>query len=216
MPQPQHFGGLTNNTALLSILRHFEGERLQAYRDSENIPTIGIGATTYENGKPVKDGDRITRQRSEQLLSHHQQQVRARLNKEQGFHRLSPNARAAVESFGFNAGPNFMDSKDFQTIAGAVRRGDEQGIARALPLYDNGGTPGLVRRRKEEARLATKPYMSPKDSTLANDRTRKIGTPAILDGNKVIWGGKDLKWQSQSAWEKYIKQNPHLLKQQQQ
>ena len=54
--------------------------------------------------------------------------------------------------------------------------------------------PGLVRRREAEARLATTPYMSPKNSTLANDRTRKEGTKAVKQGKPVTWDAAAKKW----------------------
>ena len=69
-----------------------------------------------------------------------------------------------------------------------------------MPLYTTGGMPGLVKRRAEEAELALKPAMDPVDSTLANDSTRKFGTPAVLDGKDVRWGGKSYKWQSPESF----------------
>lgn len=51
---------------------HHEGERLIAYIPVPgDVPTIGAGATTYEDGSPVKLGDTITLERSKQLVKHH-------------------------------------------------------------------------------------------------------------------------------------------------
>lgn len=51
---------------------HHEGERLTAYIPVPgDVPTIGPGATTYEDGSPVKLGDTITKERSRQLVKYH-------------------------------------------------------------------------------------------------------------------------------------------------
>ena len=182
------------------LIRHFEGNRLNAYLDSEHIPTIGVGATTYEDDSKVQMGDTISKQRAQELLDFHLGRATEKIRQEEGYQMLPPNAQAAVDSFAFNAGPNFMDSKDFATISGAIRASDPQAIADALPLYDNRGTPGLVRRRAAEAALATRPAMDPIDSTLANDRTRAFGTDAILGGKPVKWGGMNYGWQSPESF----------------
>jgi hypothetical protein len=38
-------------------------------------------------------------------------------------------------------------------MATAIKNGDVKGIEQAFPLYTNGGTPGLVRRRQAEQAL---------------------------------------------------------------
>ena len=181
------------------MIRHFEGNHSEAYLDSEQIPTIGIGATSYEDGTPVKMGDTITDERSEELLNYHLNRANSRVREMDGYQMLPPNAKAAVDSFAFNSGPNFMDG-GFETITRAIESGDERAVADALPLYTNGGTPGLVRRRAAEADLALTPAMDPVDSTLANDRTRKFGTEAVLNGEPVKWGGEDYGWQSPESF----------------
>lgn len=181
------------------MIRHFEGNRLDAYLDSEHIPTIGTGATSYEDGTPVRMGDSITEDRSEELLRFHLDRANSRVREMEGYQMLPPNAKAAVDSFAFNSGPNFMDG-GFETITEAIKSGDERAVADALSLYTNGGTPGLVRRREAEAALALTPAMDPVDSTLANDRTRKFGTEAVLNGETVKWGGEDYGWQSPESF----------------
>ena len=181
------------------LIRHFEGNRLDAYLDSEDIPTIGTGATSYEDGSLVQLGDSITEKQSEDLLRFHLDRANSRLRDMEGYQLLPPNAKAAVDSFAFNVGPNFMDG-GFETITNAIQKGDEQAVADALPLYTNGGMPGLIRRRQAEAELALTPAMDSVNSTLANDRTRQFGTEAVLNGQLVKWGGKDYGWQSPEAF----------------
>lgn len=50
------------------LIKKFEGLVLTAYRDKAGIWTIGYGNTFYENGRPVKIGDKITKTRAENLL----------------------------------------------------------------------------------------------------------------------------------------------------
>jgi len=187
---------------LADMVAHFEGEHQDAYLDSERIPTIGIGATTYEDGSKVKMGDNITKQRVDELFKFHLDRATEKVRNDPGFQQLPPNAQAAVKSFAFNVGPNFMDDPEgFGTITRAIQASDPQAIAEALPLYDNSGTPGLVRRRAAEARLAVRPAMDPVDSTLANDRTRAFGTPAVKNGMPVKWGGPEYGWQSPESFD---------------
>jgi len=52
----------------LQILKYYEGLRLEAYLCPAGIWTVGWGSTFYEDGKPVKKGDKITKERAEALL----------------------------------------------------------------------------------------------------------------------------------------------------
>tara|TARA_B100000902_G_C27164252_1_gene840363 strand:+ start:107 stop:775 length:669 start_codon:yes stop_codon:yes gene_type:complete len=184
-----------------NMIAEFEGFETNAYLDSEGIPTIGIGATSYKDGNLVQLGDTIDRPEAEELLQFHLKRATENLENESGYQKLPPNAKAAVDSFAFNVGPNFIYDEDgFGTINRAIRASDPQAIAEALPLYNNNETPGLVRRRAAEAELAVTPAMDSINSTLANDLTRKFGTPAVRDGSPVKWGGTDYGWQSPESF----------------
>ncbi|MGL4641121.1 MAG: lysozyme [Shewanella sp.] len=64
------FGGIS--TLAIDAIRSHEGERLVAYTPvAGDVATVGVGATTYEDGSRVKLGDKITPERSKQLLKHH-------------------------------------------------------------------------------------------------------------------------------------------------
>ena len=43
----------------LKLLVDFEGLKLDAYQCSAGVWTIGIGSTKYDNGQPVKKGDKL-------------------------------------------------------------------------------------------------------------------------------------------------------------
>ena len=56
----------------LPLVKEFEGCRLEAYPDPETGGepwTIGWGSTTYGDGSPVKQGDRISQELADSLLA---------------------------------------------------------------------------------------------------------------------------------------------------
>lgn len=184
------------------LIRSYEGFEPDAYRlHGEDFNTIGYGSTSYQDGSPIENQDRVSKEQAQQLLEFHIARTRGPVSKLDGYKKLPPNAQVAVDSFAYNSGPNFIkDDKRFGTINQAIRSGDAQAVADALPLYDNGGLPGLVRRRAEEAKLALTLAMDPVDSTLANDRIRAFGTKAVLNGKPVMWGGSSYGWQSPESF----------------
>lgn len=152
------------------LLRFFEASnkvRLKAYLDSEGIPTIGWGATSYQDGRPVRMGDTITAGQAESLMRWHIDRSVSNLRREASFAKLNPNQQAALESFAYNAGPNFLSSPNFRTITAAIRSGDTAAITSALKLYTNGGTAGLINRRNAEIKLFLTPYQAPKKTPAA-------------------------------------------------
>lgn len=63
---------LAVSAAGITAIYSHEGQRLAAYIPVPgDVPTIGVGATTYEDGSRVKLGDVITPERSKRLLEHH-------------------------------------------------------------------------------------------------------------------------------------------------
>jgi lysozyme len=57
-----------------------EDLRLDAYKDSAGIPTIGIGTIQYPDGKKVKMGDKCTEEQAHNYLKHHIQEVVPTIN----------------------------------------------------------------------------------------------------------------------------------------
>lgn len=63
---------LAVSAAGLAAIMNHEGEKLTAYIPVPgDVPTISVGATTYEDGSKVKLGDKITPERSKKLLAYH-------------------------------------------------------------------------------------------------------------------------------------------------
>ena len=51
-----------------NMIMNYEGLALEAYRCPAGKVTIGYGTTVYPDGTPVKIGDKITKERAEELL----------------------------------------------------------------------------------------------------------------------------------------------------
>lgn len=52
----------------ISVIKNFEGLRLNAYSDIAGIWTIGYGSTKYADGKPVKPGDKLANEQQADTL----------------------------------------------------------------------------------------------------------------------------------------------------
>lgn len=134
-----------------SSIKEFEGLRLESYKDSAGIATIGYGATRID-GKPVKMGMKIDRDEAEALL-------RADLLR---FYRavlslvtvpLTDGMLAALTSFAFNVGVGALKSS---TLLRRLNAGDYVGASNEFEKWCKvKGKPinGLIRRRKEEKAL---------------------------------------------------------------
>ena len=135
----------------LRLIQLFESLRLDAYPDPgsrDGTPwTIGWGATTYEDGTPVKEGDTVTRERADELLRHHVGRA------EQVVQRwvtvpLTPRQRDALISFQYNTG-----ALTNSTLLRKLNAGDYVGAAQEFDRWiHNDGVvmEGLRRRRRAE------------------------------------------------------------------
>lgn len=149
----------------IDFLASWEGERLEAYQvQGEDFWTIGVGHARTIDGKPIRKGQKITKEKSRQLLAQD-------LNRfEQAVVRLVPkewrNTQQRFEtcvSLAFNMGEEILTAKPpltsfAEVLKLKVTKANIQAGAMAIQLYNKGGTPlrvmpGLVRRRRAEAQL---------------------------------------------------------------
>jgi len=137
----------------IAIIRKYEGLRLQAYICPSGLPTIGFGATFYENGSKVQMGDKITMERADQLLffqvSLFAGEVRRTVKS-----TLNDNQLGALVSFCFNVGGGAFSRSTLAKKANA--NPNDPTIRNEFMRWTRGGgkvLPGLVKRREEEASL---------------------------------------------------------------
>lgn len=82
---------------------------LHSYLDTKNVPTIGWGSIYYDGmdrgTKPVRMGDKITKERADRLLNDNISKIASTYSKKmRHWSKMSPNQQASVISIGYNAG----------------------------------------------------------------------------------------------------------------
>lgn len=144
---------LATSVALL-LIRRFEGCRLKPYLCPAGVPTIGYGATYYENGRRVTLFDPpITLQRAEELL---RWQVTTKYLP--AVLRLCPgidsaNRLAAIIDFTFNLGDGNLRASTLRRRINAGRWEDVPTELRKWVRAAGKVQRGLVKRREAEAAL---------------------------------------------------------------
>lgn len=131
------------------LIKRYEGFQEEAYKCPAGVWTIGYGSTKWEDGSPIKKGQRITRDKAEGLLNDYLiRYVRPRLSDL----KLNASQKAAIESLCYNIGINsFLRSKCYKALK-------EQDWPTFIREYDwikaNGKVlKGLIKRRTEELYL---------------------------------------------------------------
>lgn len=136
------------------LCRTFEGLILAPYLCAAGVPTIGYGATYYEDGTHVRLTDPpITRQRAETLLLWHIEQVYLPAVWRRCPGVDSPERLAALIDFAFNLGSGRLQSS---TLRKRVNAGRWDEVPAELMKWVRGGgrvLKGLVKRRKAECEL---------------------------------------------------------------
>lgn len=137
-----------------AIIAEFEGLRLKAYICPAGVATIGIGTTTYPDGRKVRLGDTCTVAQANEWLDHF---IAKKI-----FPVLLPaikvdttnNMLCALVSYAYNVGPSGAKKSD---IVKALNAGKPKAEVADLFLSHNkaGGKvlAGLTRRRKAERKL---------------------------------------------------------------
>lgn len=131
----------------LSLIKSFEGLRLQSYQDAVGVWTIGYGTT-----RGVTGGMSISKEQAERMLLQDVQRF------EPEVHRLvtaqlNQNQWDALVSFTYNLGSANLKSS---TLRRLINAGDYAGAAEQFPRWNKAGgkvLPGLVRRRAAERDL---------------------------------------------------------------
>jgi GH24 family phage-related lysozyme (muramidase) len=154
-------GGLQQDyTPALKLIKEFEGCHLSAYPDplhGWDVTTIGYGTTRYQDGRKVKQGDKITVIEADRLLLEEVERIAAKLAKDvPSWKEMADEQQSALISFAYNLGAGFYGAEGFETISKRLREKDWAAVPDALLLYRNPGTnveAGLKRRRIAEGKL---------------------------------------------------------------
>lgn len=136
----------------LALIKQYEGLRLDAYRDSVGVWTIGYGHTAQAGPPKPAAGMRITRREAEAILARDLVDYERAVDK--AATRLPrQNQFDAMVSLCFNIGPgNFARS----SIVRAFNLGEDNRAAEAFLAWNKAGGKvllGLTRRRAAEKRL---------------------------------------------------------------
>ena len=137
----------------LALIRGFEGLYLSPYLCSAGVPTIGYGATFYEDGTRVSLHDAaITREGAEALLLWHVQAVflPAVLKLCPSLIHETPGRIAAILDFTFNLGSGNLK---VSTLRKRVNAGDWDSVPTELRKWVRAGglvLRGLTLRREAE------------------------------------------------------------------
>lgn len=128
---------------MYDLIKKYEGCRLTAYKCPAGIWTIGWGSTVYEDGKPVRQGDKITQKRADELLDWYVKnkiKVPAGLNKSQ---------IEALQSLIYNIGQGAFDKSSLKK---AIVAKDWKAVYKNWDWVTGGGVflKGLAKRRAEE------------------------------------------------------------------
>lgn len=131
----------------LELVKKFEGVKLQAYLDSVNIPTIGVGHI-----KGVKMGDTITMEQADAFLADDIKEAEAAVSNCVKV-QLEQCQVDALVSWTFNLGGGNLSKS---TMLKRLNDGDFDGAADEMLKWNRAGgrvLPGLTKRRIAERML---------------------------------------------------------------
>jgi lysozyme len=137
----------------LSIIKKYEGLKLEAYICPAGVATVGFGSTFYPDGRRVKLGDKITLQEAESILLHDikrfEKEVRTGVKIE-----ITNNQLSALISFVYNVGASAFRKSTLLKKVNA--NPTDLTIHNEFMRWTRAGgkvLPGLVKRRAEESKL---------------------------------------------------------------
>ena len=131
----------------ISLIKNYEGCRLEAYQDSVGIWTIGYGVI-----KGVKKGDQINQEEADHLLKEELPEYEGYIN-DMIKVPLEQCQFDALVCWVYNLGPNNL--KD-STLLRILNDGDYDGVPEQIKRWNKAGgkvLAGLVKRRAAEADL---------------------------------------------------------------
>ena len=131
----------------ISLIKKFEGCEYNAYKCAADVLTIGYGHT-----KDVKEGDLVTQQEAENLLTKDLEEFEGYVLDAVEMPMIQHQFDAMV-SWTFNLGPNNLKSSSMLTV---LNKGDSEDVPAQIKRWNKAGgkvLEGLTRRREAEALL---------------------------------------------------------------
>jgi len=131
----------------ISLIKKFEGCEYNAYKCAADVLTIGYGHT-----KDVKEGDLVTQQEAENLLTKDLEEFEGYVLDAVEM-PMSQHQFDAMVSWTFNLGPNNLKSSSMLKV---LNKGDYEDVPAQIKRWNKAGgkvLEGLTRRREAEALL---------------------------------------------------------------
>lgn len=143
---------MKTNASGLTLIKKWEGLRLDAYTCPAGVWTIGYGHTSAAGPPAVSKGMRITEAEAESVLVRDLGRYEAAVSKAIT-RQATANQFSAMVSLCFNIGPGAFAGS---TLVKRFNAGDEPGAADAFLMWRKAGgkvLPGLEARRAAERKL---------------------------------------------------------------
>jgi len=131
----------------LSLIKKFEGCRLESYLCSANVLTIGYGHTAG-----VKDGDTITKKEAEDLLAEDIEEFEDYVNNLVEV-ELKPYEFDALIAWTFNLGPTNLKESTMLKVLNEGKYNEVPAQIRRWNKAAGQTLDGLIRRREAESLL---------------------------------------------------------------
>jgi lysozyme len=141
------------NNLGIDLMHFFEGCKLEAYQCSAKVWTIGWGNTFYENGTPVRQGDKITQDRANSLFVFVANKFAGEIKKLIKTN-LSENQFSALVCFAYNVGTGNLAKSTLLKKVNA--NPNDPSISNEFLRWNKAGGKellGLTRRRTAESKL---------------------------------------------------------------
>ena len=131
----------------LSLIKKFEGCKLEAYKDA-----VGIWTIAYGRIKDVKMGDTCTKEQAEEWLDEEMHEYEGYIN-DQVKVDLEQYQFDALVSWVYNLGPNNLKSSTLISVLNDKKYNDVPAQIRRWNKAGGNVLDGLIRRREAEALL---------------------------------------------------------------
>lgn len=143
----------TLNDLNLDLIKKWEGLKLNAYKCSAGVWTVGYGSTFhYDLDREVQEGDTVTLSQADKFLCLHvKKHILPKLSDlDKKYGEIPTKLKESLISLAYNVGQGCLDSQNFLA---ALKNKSEKDMAHWFSLWKHANgkvIQGLVNRRKDE------------------------------------------------------------------